>query len=256
MSIQNLPYDTYGVMFLQDTGPNDPDATVGTAAIFTTSGITYYRDINGVKYPIGGIPSGLAAAGQVVWTPKVAHSTNVASRSGPQTLDGVSCVAGDQIWLIGQTDAKENGPYTVQTGAWTRPSLAVAPGQIVFPLFGNAWVGVTLEVLGQGALTYGTSNIVVGQINQSAITGQPANRNGVATLVAGVVLISNVTLYAGSSIQITRRTPAGTAIGILSAPAADRTNGVGTGAFRVRSYKTDGTAETNDISTVDWSIIN
>lgn len=191
-----------------------------------------------------------------LWSPRVAHITNVASLSGPATLDGVSCVAGDMVFLIGQTDAKENGPWIIRAGAWERPLTSVAPGQLVFPLLGNVWAGITMQIQGDAALTYGTSNIILAQIDIRSLAGGAARRQGTATLVAGVVLISNVTLTAGSSIEVTRNTPAGTAIGHLSAPAADRTLGVLTGSFRVRSYKADATAETADISTVDWTITN
>ena len=40
--------------------------------------------------------------------------------SGAQTIDGVSCVAGDRVLVRAQTTSSQNGIYTVQTGAWTR----------------------------------------------------------------------------------------------------------------------------------------
>lgn len=52
-------------------------------------------------------------------------TANVASLSGPQTVDGVSCVAGDRVLLTGQTSgngAIDNGIWVVNAGAWTRPS--------------------------------------------------------------------------------------------------------------------------------------
>ena len=42
--------------------------------------------------------------------------------NGPQTIDGVSIVAGDRVLCISQADAKENGVWEVAAGAWARPS--------------------------------------------------------------------------------------------------------------------------------------
>lgn len=52
---------------------------------------------------------------------KAASTTNIASLSGAATVDGISLVAGDAALLTGQTAASQNGPWVVQTGAWTRP---------------------------------------------------------------------------------------------------------------------------------------
>lgn len=45
--------------------------------------------------------------------------TNI-TLSGPQTIDGVSCVAGDRVLVGGQTDQTKNGIYLVQSGDWIR----------------------------------------------------------------------------------------------------------------------------------------
>lgn len=58
----------------------------------------------------------------LVWkTPaaKVATTGNI-TLSGPQTIDGVSVIAGDVVLVWQQTTAHENGIYTVAAGAWTR----------------------------------------------------------------------------------------------------------------------------------------
>lgn len=47
-------------------------------------------------------------------------TTNVASLSGPQTIDTVSLVAGDRVLLISQTTTTQDGIYVVAAGAWTR----------------------------------------------------------------------------------------------------------------------------------------
>ena len=49
---------------------------------------------------------------------KAATTANI-TLSGAQTIDTVSVVAGDTVLVKNQTNAAENGIYTVQTGAWT-----------------------------------------------------------------------------------------------------------------------------------------
>lgn len=50
-------------------------------------------------------------------------STNL-TLTGPQTVDGVSLVAGDRILVKNQTVASGNGVYVVAAGAWARASDA------------------------------------------------------------------------------------------------------------------------------------
>ena len=40
--------------------------------------------------------------------------------SGEQTVNGVAVVAGNRVLVKDQTDASENGIYTVETSAWCR----------------------------------------------------------------------------------------------------------------------------------------
>lgn len=55
---------------------------------------------------------------------KIAALSNVASLSGPQTVEGVALSAGDRILLTAQTAATSNGPWIVQASTWTRPDDA------------------------------------------------------------------------------------------------------------------------------------
>lgn len=66
-----------------------------------------------------------AAAGIAGKAPVVAIATaNVTSLSGlSNVLDGVTCgTAGMRVLLPAQTTASQNGPWIVQSGAWTRPT--------------------------------------------------------------------------------------------------------------------------------------
>lgn len=57
-------------------------------------------------------------------------STNIATLSGPQTVDDVSLIAGDRVLVAGQSTASQNGIYTVAAGAWVRATDADANGEI------------------------------------------------------------------------------------------------------------------------------
>ena len=76
---------------------------------------------------------------------------------------------------------------------------------------------------------------------------------GTATLSNGTVTVSEPSVSTGSVITLTYRTPSG-ATGILSAPLANRTTGVG---FVINSLQAGLlTVLTTDNSTVDWVITN
>jgi hypothetical protein len=53
-----------------------------------------------------------------------AASTGNLVLSGAQTIDGVPVAAGRDVLAKNQTNGAENGPWTVQDGAWKRPSWA------------------------------------------------------------------------------------------------------------------------------------
>ena len=58
---------------------------------------------------------------------KAATTVNI-TLSGAQTIDGVSCVAGDRVLVKNQGTNSQNGIYLVQTGTWTRaPDASTAP---------------------------------------------------------------------------------------------------------------------------------
>ena len=84
--------------------------------------------------------------------------------------------------------------------------------------------------------------------NLADVLAQQNIQTGVATLVAGTVTVTGVSLTATSTIHLTRNTPGGT-VGDLSAPQASRVAGLGgTGQFVLNS------ANVADVSTVDYKI--
>lgn len=54
---------------------------------------------------------------------KAATTANI-TLSAPQTIDGISVVAGDRVLVKNQTTASQNGIYVVQAAAWTRATDA------------------------------------------------------------------------------------------------------------------------------------
>lgn len=59
-----------------------------------------------------------------------AASTAAVTLSGPQTVDGVSVVAGDRVLVKAQALSEDNGIYDVKTGSWSRATDADAFGEL------------------------------------------------------------------------------------------------------------------------------
>lgn len=69
----------------------------------------------------------------------VATTANI-TLSGAQTIDGVSVTAGMRVLAKNQSTASQNGPWVVQSGAWTRPVDYNQPAQAV--------TGTMVQVIG------------------------------------------------------------------------------------------------------------
>ena len=62
---------------------------------------------------------------------RAASTANIATLSGPMTLDGVALVAGDRVLVKDQTTASQNGIYVVAAGAWARSADADVWSELV-----------------------------------------------------------------------------------------------------------------------------
>ena len=62
--------------------------------------------------------------------PVRAISTTNLTLSAPQTVDGVSLIAGDRVLVAGQTLGQNNGIYVVAAGAWTRATDADVTSEV------------------------------------------------------------------------------------------------------------------------------
>jgi len=104
-------------------------------------------------------------------------TTNIATLSGPQTIDTVSLVAGDRVLLIAQTTTTQDGIYVVAAGAWTRAAdfalASTVAGAFMFVEEGSnadtGWVCTNnkgADVVGTNDLTFtqfsGAGSIVAG----------------------------------------------------------------------------------------------
>lgn len=66
-----------------------------------------------------------SASAGIRWRPSVKAATTAnITLSAPQTIDGVSCIAGDRVLVKNQSTAANNGVYVVAAGSWTRASDA------------------------------------------------------------------------------------------------------------------------------------
>lgn len=93
--------------------------------------------------------------------------------SAPQTIDGVSAIAGDRVLCVGQTTASQNGVYVVAAGAWVRATDAdvtgeITPGAFWFVEEGTAYGKSQWRCNNTGAITLGTTSITIVQFGASA----------------------------------------------------------------------------------------
>ena len=95
---------------------------------------------------------------------KAATTANI-TLEGEQTIDGVSCTAGDRVLVKDQTTASENGIYDVAVSSWVRSpdfdgSLDAATGTLVKIISGGTTNGgYWYELTTTGAITIGTTNL-------------------------------------------------------------------------------------------------
>lgn len=103
-----------------------------------------------------------------------AIATTPISMSGPQTVDGVSLVAGNRVLVAGQAAAETNGIYVVGAGAWVRsadtdnsPAGEVTSGLFTFVEEGTS-KGATGWVLSTAnPITLGTTPLTFVQFSEA-----------------------------------------------------------------------------------------
>jgi hypothetical protein len=87
----------------------------------------------------------LRASGQD-WKDAVRAATTAnITLSAPQTIDGVSVIAGDRVLVKNQTTASQNGIYVVAAGAWTRATDADSSAEVTSGMTVAVAEGTTLQ---------------------------------------------------------------------------------------------------------------
>jgi phage-related tail fiber protein len=100
---------------------------------------------------------------------RAATTTNI-SLTGPQTIDGVSIVAGDRVLVKNQTTGANNGIYVAAAGSWSRASDAdsnaeVTPGMFTFVEEGTANADSGWVLTNDGTVTLGTTALTFAQFS-------------------------------------------------------------------------------------------
>lgn len=90
---------------------------------------------------------------------KALLTTNIASLSGAQTIDGVALVAGDLVGALGQTSATTRAVYVVQTGAWLIGDPGIGTNLEVQALDGTLNKNAVYGCDTTGAITWGTTSV-------------------------------------------------------------------------------------------------
>jgi microcystin-dependent protein len=101
----------------------------------------------------------------IAWkNPVRANADSNITLSGPQTIDGVSLIAGDRVLVSGQTAQTDNGIYIVNASTWTRALDASTGTELVaaavFVDEGTAYAGTAFVQTTIAPITIGTSNIL------------------------------------------------------------------------------------------------
>lgn len=144
---------------------------------------------------VQGLVQGISAVPSV----QALASTNIANMTGTMTVDGVALVVGNRILLTGQTTGKTNGVWVIQSGAWTRPTVAPdyltgssAAGRFCFIEQGSVW-GKTgwlcnsvpgSDVVDSNTLSF-TQFSALGEVNAgSGLVESGSNGNTIAIALA------------------------------------------------------------------------
>ena len=137
---------------------------------------------------------------------RAASTANVASLSGPQTIDGVSLVAGNDVLLKNQTAASANGIYTVAAGAWTRridadANAEVTGGLTVTVTEGTANGNTVWTLTTDDPIVIGTTSLTFAQVGGG---GAAYTAGAGMALVGGAFLVNagNGLIADGSSTRV------------------------------------------------------
>lgn len=139
--------------------PATTDLQLGEMAINTTDGRLYSKKN---VASVDSIIEFLSTDSSFKTNVKAATTANI-TLSGAQTIDGVSCAAGDRVLVKNQSTAASNGIYIVAAGSWTRAADADAAADLA-----GAVVGVSSGTA-NGGLLFSTSFKASGALGTDAV---------------------------------------------------------------------------------------
>lgn len=126
-----------------------------------------------------------------------AVATSTLTLSGPQTVDGVSCVAGDLVGALGQADNK-NAVYMVQSAAWIAVNPLVGMGLEVFAL-GGGNAGKLYACTTSGSITWGTTTTTFVLKSAAGATFDPASPGPIGNTSPSSVRLTVLSIDGGTS---------------------------------------------------------
>lgn len=152
------------------------------------------------KAYVDGIAQGIDAKASV----RAATTANI-TLSAPQTVDGVSVIAGDRVLVKDQSTASQNGIYVVAAGAWTRAedmdAWTEVPGAFAFVEEGTTWADSGWICSANAGGTLNTTNITWVQFSQAGVilAGTGLTKSGVTISMADMAATSVKGRSAGST---------------------------------------------------------
>lgn len=134
--------------------------------------------------------------------------------SGVQTIDGITLVAEDVVLVKNQTDAKQNGPYLVKSGAWVR-TCEVASGHSVNVREGLTQAQTIWMLVTNGSITLETTELTYRQVvdrptvrvcttNNHALSGITDLYDGITLSVDDVVLVAGQTTASQNGLYLAK----------------------------------------------------
>jgi hypothetical protein len=163
--------------------------TVGTTTLEFSVGISGTTAANAGKFPrvnsTGDNFDYVSSAGTV--TARAVLITNV-SHSGTLTYDGFSITAGMTVLDIAATSAATRGLWTVQSGAWTRPTETQSPGMVVTISDGNYGRGKQFQMSASSPFTLDTTTQTWERTDGGAKAGKTNTATTTQTLIRSIEL--------------------------------------------------------------------
>jgi hypothetical protein len=190
-------------------------------------------------------------------TSVVAATTVNITRSGAQTIDGVSVIAGDRVLVKNQTAGAENGLFIVASGAWSRATDADTDTELarmaVLVTQGTANGGTGWGLTTTGTIVVDTTALSYTQISSSSTVnaGSGLTQSGNTINIGqgtGITVNADDIQISASYVGQTSITTLGTiTTGIWNGTAIPVTNG-GTGGTTAATARSGISAAPNNVA--------